>query len=100
MLLFAFLRFAYIIYEAAFVVGCPYSALTPELTGDHDERTSLVTYRMAVSIEQAWRRLLLGLVIFPMFPARDPQAYQTVGYAAGLAFIPPLLIVLWHSRAR
>lgn len=102
MLLFAFYTVAYIIYEAAFTaVSCPYSALTPELTGDHDERTSLVTYRMAVSIGAGLAApLLLGLVIFPMFPARDPRAYQTVGYAAGLAFIPPLLITFFGTRER
>ena len=47
----------YMIFDTAFtMVGCPYVALTPELTLDHDERTSLVTYRMFVSI-------IAGLII-------------------------------------
>jgi GPH family glycoside/pentoside/hexuronide:cation symporter len=73
MLLFAYYTIAYILYEgAATAVGCPYGALMPELTLDHDERTSLVTYRMAVSIGAGLAApLLLGLVIFPRFPARS-----------------------------
>jgi GPH family glycoside/pentoside/hexuronide:cation symporter len=101
-LIFLFYTGVYILYEGAFTaVSCPYSALTPELTDDHDERTSLITYRMAVSIGAGLAApLLLGLVIFPMFPARDPRAYQTIGYASGLAFIPPLLIAFLGTRER
>lgn len=101
-LLFAYYTFVYILYEAAFTaVSCPYNALTPELTQDHDERTSLVTYRMAVSIGGGLLApLILGLVIFPMFPSRSPRAYQTIGYASGLAFIPPLLITFLGTRER
>lgn len=102
MLLFAYYTVAYILYEgAATAIGCPYNALMPELTLDHDERTSLVTYRMAVSIGAGLAApLLLGLVIFPMFPARSAQAYQTIGVISGLAFIPPLLITFFGTRER
>lgn len=102
MLLFAYYTVAYILYEgAATAIGCPYGALMPELTLDHDERTSLVTYRMAVSIGAGLAApLLLGLVIFPMFPARSAQAYQTIGVISGLAFIPPLLITFFGTRER
>jgi GPH family glycoside/pentoside/hexuronide:cation symporter len=101
-LMFAYYTLVYIVYEAAFTsVSCPYSALTPELTQDHDERTSLVTYRMAVSIAAGLAApLLIGLVIFPMFPARDPRAYQTIGLICGASFIPPLLIAFWGTRER
>ena len=101
-LLFAYYTGIYMLYEAAFTsVACPYSALTPELTDDHDERTSLVTYRMAVSIGAGLLApLVLGLVIFPMFDARDPKAYQTIGTVAGIAFIPPVLITFLGTRER
>jgi glycoside/pentoside/hexuronide:cation symporter, GPH family len=102
MLLFAYYTIAYILYEgAATAIGCPYNALMPELTLDHDERTSLVTYRMAVSIGAGLAApLLLGLVIFPMFPARSALAYQTIGLISGLAFIPPLLVTFFGTRER
>ncbi len=101
-LLFAYYTIMYILYEgAATAIGCPYNAIMPELTLDHDERTSLVTYRMAVSIGAGLAApLLLGLVIFPMFPARSAQAYQTIGVISGLAFIPPLLITFFGTRER
>ncbi|MBN2392264.1 MAG: MFS transporter [Anaerolineae bacterium] len=102
MLLFAYYTVAYILYEgSATAIGCPYSALMPELTLDHDERTSLVTYRMAVSIGAGLAApLFLGLVVFPMFPARSPQAYQTIGIVSGLTFIPPLLITFFGTKER
>ena len=41
----------YFLYDLAFtLVSGPYYALTPELTLDSDERTSLIAYRMVVSI--------------------------------------------------
>jgi len=42
---------AYLLYDtAATLVYMPYFALTPELTMDYDERTSLTSYRAAFSI--------------------------------------------------
>ena len=99
---FAYYTGMYILYEAAFTsVSCPYVALTPELSQDHDERTSLVTYRMAVSIAAGLLApLVIGLVIFPMFPPRAPVAYRTIGWVAGMTFIPPLLITFLGTRER
>jgi len=101
-LLFAYYVVVYVLFETIFTaVSCPYLALTPELTQDHDERTSLVTYRMAVSIAAGLAApLLFGLVIFPMFPDRDPRAYQTIGLICGASFIPPLLIAFLGTRER
>jgi GPH family glycoside/pentoside/hexuronide:cation symporter len=101
-LLFAYYTVVYILFEAAFTaVSCPHVALTPELTLDHDERTSLVTYRMVVNITTSLAvPLLLGLVVFPMFPERDPLAYRTIGIAAGAVCIPPMLIAFLGTRER
>ena len=42
---------AYVLFDAAATfVYMPYFALTPELTDDYDERTSLTSYRMFFSI--------------------------------------------------
>ena len=92
----------YMLFDTAFtLVSCPYMALTPELTLDHDERTSLVTYRMAVSIGGGLlAALLFGLVIFPMFPEGDPLAFLTVGITCGAVFIPPLFVTFFGTRER
>jgi GPH family glycoside/pentoside/hexuronide:cation symporter len=92
----------YMLFDTAFtLVGCPYVALTPELTLDHDERTSLVTYRMAVSIGGGLlAALLFAWVIFPMFPEGDPMAFLTIGAVCGAVFVPPLLITFFSTRER
>ncbi|HIQ00644.1 MAG TPA: MFS transporter [Anaerolineales bacterium] len=101
-LLFAYYVGVYLLFEAAFTaVSCPYVALTPELTMDHDERTSLVTYRMAFNIGASLAvPLLLGLVIFPMFPERDPRAFWVIGLACGIASILPFLSAFLGTRER
>ncbi|MCX6034060.1 MAG: MFS transporter, partial [Chloroflexi bacterium] len=50
-LLCAYYALAYFLFDTSYTfVTMPYIALTPELTQDYDERTSLTTYRMAFSI--------------------------------------------------
>ncbi len=100
--LFVYYTVAYLLFEAAFTaVSTPYVALTPELTQDHDERTSLVTYRMAFNIGASLSApLLLGLVIFPMFPERDPLAFRLMGIGFGLFFIPPFILAFLGTRER
>ena len=47
----AYYAAAYVLFDAAATfVYMPYFALTPELTDDYDERTSLTSYRMFFSI--------------------------------------------------
>ena len=100
--LFAYYTVVYILFETAFTaVSCPYIALTPELTLDHDERTSLVSYRMAFNIGASLAvPLRFGLVVFPMFPARDPRAFRVIGFICGAISIPPFLIAFLATRER
>lgn len=76
------------------LVSGPYTALTPELSLDTDERTSIVTYRMGVSIVVG----LLSAIALPF--VFDAAPSMRVGFAwagAGLAVlsvIPYVLIVL------
>jgi GPH family glycoside/pentoside/hexuronide:cation symporter len=85
--------FAYFLYDTAFtVVSVPYTALTPELTEDYDERTSLNGYSQAVSIAG-------GLIAAISVPAlKDAFLDQKTGFfVAGFifgifAFLPYLLL--------
>lgn len=64
------------------VVNVPYTALTPELTRDYDERTSLNSYRFAFSIGSG----LLAAVLHPIIVnALKPVGGEQLGYAVSAA---------------
>lgn len=101
-LLCAYFALVYILFDTAFtLVACPFSALAPELTLDHDERTSLITYQMAVSIGSGLlAALLLGVVIFPHYPDREATAFLVMGLVCAVAFAVPLWITFAVTRER
>jgi GPH family glycoside/pentoside/hexuronide:cation symporter len=77
-----------ILLDSAFTaVNVPYGALTPELTKDYDERTSLNTYRFGFSI--------LGGVVAASLHNVIADAFPTVreGYAVSAAIWAVFLIV-------
>jgi GPH family glycoside/pentoside/hexuronide:cation symporter len=81
------------------IVYMPYYALTPELTLDYDERTSLSTVRMFFSI-------VAGLVAFttPMLIVRafdDPRmGYFVMAIVYGVVGVLPLLLTFFGTRER
>jgi GPH family glycoside/pentoside/hexuronide:cation symporter len=91
---------AYLLYDTAFtLVQVPYSALTPELTEDYDERTSLNGYSQAVGIAGG----LIAAVSVPLLKDAFPDQ-RTGFFVAGLifgifAFLPYLLLFFTiHER--
>ena len=61
----AYFAVAYLVYEAtATLVYMPYFALTPELTLDYDERTSLTAYRMFFSLLASLVAFTLPLIVY------------------------------------
>jgi len=101
-LLCLYFALVYMIFDTAFtLIACPYNALIPELTMDHDERTSLVTYRMFVSILAGLIiAVLLGEVIFPMYPDNEKSAFMMVGIICGATFVIPIWITFLGTRER
>jgi GPH family glycoside/pentoside/hexuronide:cation symporter len=101
-LLCLYFALAYMVFDTAFTfVGCPYQAMAPELTLDHDERTALLTYRMGVSIGAGLlTAILLGEIIFPSFPGDERAAFMTMGIVCGAIFVVPTLITFWGTRER
>ena len=102
LLLFLYYLVAYILFgTTATAVTCPYTALAPELTRDHDERTSLVMYQMVVTIlAGVLTPVLFGLVVLPMFPDRDPRAYQILALVCGICFAAASLLAFFGTRER
>jgi GPH family glycoside/pentoside/hexuronide:cation symporter len=90
----------YILFDTAFTfVGCPYTALTPELTLDHDERTSLTTYRMFVSIVTGLLAAIGFALVFEGTPDRQ-TAFVVMGVACGALFVPTVLVTFFGTRER
>jgi GPH family glycoside/pentoside/hexuronide:cation symporter len=97
----AYYAVAYLLYDAAATfVYMPYYALTPELTPDYDERTSLTSYRMVFSI-------LGGLIAFTVpltiIGGMQPDhAGRVLAVGAGLALVAalPLLLTFFGTRER
>ncbi|AFY32234.1 MFS transporter [Calothrix sp. PCC 7507] len=55
------------------VVNLPYTAMTPELTQDYDERTSLNSFRFTFSIGGSILSLILAKVVFSQIADRQQQ---------------------------
>ncbi|MEH2079893.1 MAG: MFS transporter [Nostoc sp.] len=55
------------------VVNLPYTAMTPELTQDYDERTSLNSYRFTFSIGGSILSLILTQIVFSLIADRQQR---------------------------
>jgi GPH family glycoside/pentoside/hexuronide:cation symporter len=92
---------AFVLYDTlATVLYMPYFALTPELTSDYDERTSLTTYRMVFSILGAMIAFVVPLAIIGSMNAESAGRVMAVG--AGVAFLSilPMLAVFLGTREK
>ncbi|MDF5707060.1 MAG: MFS transporter [Nostoc sp. S4] len=61
------------------VVNLPYTAMTPELTQDYDERTSLNSFRFTFSIGGSILSLILTQIIFFLISDRQQQYLVLAG---------------------
>ena len=84
---------AFIVFDTAFtVVHVGYNSLTPELTPDYDERSSLNGYRMIFSISGTLGAIILATVL-GWFITDTRLLFMILGVGLGLASIIPPLIV-------
>jgi GPH family glycoside/pentoside/hexuronide:cation symporter len=91
-MLVAYYAFAFVLYDAsATLVYMPYYALTPELTEDYDERTSLTSFRMAFSIIGSLIAFTLPLeIIGDRTPEKAGLVFSTMAVFAIIAAVPLL----------
>lgn len=83
----------FILFDTAFtVVHVGYNSLTPEMTSDYDERSSLNGFRMAFSIAGTLGAIILATVLG--WYIEDPKTlFATLGIGLGLvSMIPPLIV--------
>jgi glycoside/pentoside/hexuronide:cation symporter, GPH family len=93
LLLTAYYALAYFLFDTCVtLVTMPYFALTPELTQDYDERTSLTTYRMAFSILGSLVAFIVPLAIIgQMHPENAPRVFMMGLIFGAISAVPPLL---------
>jgi glycoside/pentoside/hexuronide:cation symporter, GPH family len=92
---------AYVLFDGAFtLVNMPYISLTPELTEDYDERTSLTSYRMFFSIAGSLIAFTIPLAIVESFSPQNATQVQWMGILFGLACMLPVLLVFFNTRER
>jgi GPH family glycoside/pentoside/hexuronide:cation symporter len=82
------------------VVNVPYTALTPELTQDYNERTSLNSFRFAFSIGGSILSAIVALLFFSWFANNKGQAYISIGLICTLLSILPVYWCFWGTRSR
>ncbi|MEH2166208.1 MAG: MFS transporter [Nostoc sp.] len=73
------------------VVNLPYTAMTPELTQDYDERTSLNSYRFTFSIGGSILSLILTQIVFLLIADRQ-QRYLVL---AAICTVISILGLYW-----
>jgi len=92
---------AYVLFEAvATFAYIPYFALTPELTPDYDERTSLTATRMFFSIFGSLVAFTVPLMIVEGFRPEYAGRVLLMGATFGVISALPLLIVFGTARER
>ena len=92
---------AYIIFEAsATMLYMPYFALTPELTSDYDERTSLTSYRMFFSILGSLLAFTVPSIIVGEFTPENASKVLLMGAVFGLVSALPMFLTFFGTEER
>jgi GPH family glycoside/pentoside/hexuronide:cation symporter len=83
----------FIIFDTAFtVVHVGYNALTPELTSDYDERSSLNGFRMVFSISGTLGAIILATML-GWYIEDSRTLFSILGIGLGfISMIPPLIV--------
>jgi GPH family glycoside/pentoside/hexuronide:cation symporter len=96
----AYYAVAFILFDTVFTaVHVGYNALTPEMTADYDERSSLNGYRMVLSISGTLGAIILATVL-GWFIDDSRLLFAIVGAGLGLASVVPPLVVFAVTRER
>lgn len=80
-------------------VNLPYTALTPELTQDYDERTTLNSFRFTFSIGGSIFSLILAQVIFSVVSDQGQQ-YLLLGGICAVISVLPIFWCVWGTYGR
>lgn len=92
---------AYLLFDAtATFVSLSYFALTPELTEDYDERTSLTSFRMFFSIAGGLAAFTIPLMIIGSMRPENASKVAIMAVIFAIVSIIPLWTVFFTTRER
>jgi GPH family glycoside/pentoside/hexuronide:cation symporter len=92
---------AYALYDSCVTMAMmPYYALTPELTDDYDERTSLTSYRMVFSIIGTFTAFVLPLALIERMHPDNLTRITSVAALIGVMGALPLVLTFLGTRER
>jgi GPH family glycoside/pentoside/hexuronide:cation symporter len=98
--MFAYYTFISIAFNWLYtVVNLPYTALTPEMTQDYDERTSLNSFRFAFSIGGSIFSVILVGIIASLV-GNIGQRYLVIGLVCAVLSIIPLFLCVYGTMPR
>jgi GPH family glycoside/pentoside/hexuronide:cation symporter len=90
---------AYVVFDsAATFVYMPYFALTPELTDDYDERTTLTSYRMFFSIFGSLLAFTIPFMIVGTFTPENAARVFIMAIIFGIISALPLWLVFFNTQ--
>jgi GPH family glycoside/pentoside/hexuronide:cation symporter len=93
--LFAYYIIIATLFNIAYTaVNLPYTALTPELTQDYNERTNLNSFRFAFSIGGSILSLILATFIFQAYPDEPVRQYFVLGLSSSII---SMVALLWST---
>jgi GPH family glycoside/pentoside/hexuronide:cation symporter len=99
--LFVYFAVVYFIQEGAFTaVNIPYNALTPRLTSDYDERTSLTSYRMVFSIVGSMLASVVPLLMIGEVIPKNINRVFMVGIVMAAIAMLPQFITFFGTKER
>jgi glycoside/pentoside/hexuronide:cation symporter, GPH family len=92
-MLFGYYVLIGVLFNIAYtMVNLPYTALTPELTQDYNERTSLNSIRFAFSIGGSILSLILYILISNAYPDNPGQRYLILGFVCSVISV---IAIFW-----
>ncbi len=96
--LFAYYLIVGILFNIAYTaVNLPYTALTPELTQNYDERTSLNSFRFTFSIGGSILSVILVILLTEIIPDVQQQ-YLWIGLSCAVLSTLPIFWCIWGTR--
>jgi GPH family glycoside/pentoside/hexuronide:cation symporter len=84
-----------ILFNTAYTsVNLPYTALTPEMTQDYNERTSLNSFRFTFSIGGSLLSIILMILVTLALPGKENQSNQYL-IASGIISVISIVTIIW-----